>query len=194
MHSCPFGYVTESPNFSRNEKLQMAVAVESRESNDLNYSNAVKSATKSVNNTHQAATNKKPGENSKGTGGISQHAQRSIVICDEQENVSTSESDGFIGVKRARVNTKRFFLSGIAENVTREMILSYLSKREVNPTLLRIFSSRRKGTVSAKLNVRISDANTISKDNFWPKFVVCKPWLSKEKLSKDNAEKTKTNE
>ena len=107
---------------------------------------------------------------------------QSVVIPDDHENIEPSETNGFIGVERTRVRTKRFFLSGMAENVSAELISAYLSKRNINPTLLRVFPSCRKGTNSAKINVRISDVGTLSKDNFWPKFVVCKPWLLKEKL------------
>ena len=56
---------------------------------------------------------------------------------------STSDSDGFIGVKRRRANVKKFFLSGIADTVTTETILDYLQKRNIHPTQLRLFSSRR---------------------------------------------------
>ena len=105
-----------------------------------------------------------------------------VVIPDDHENIEQSETNGFIGVERTRIRTKRFFFSGIAENVSAELISAYLSKRNINPTLLRVFPSRRKGTNSAKIYVRTSDVGTLPKDNFWPKCVVCKPWLSKEKL------------
>ena len=70
---------------------------------------------------------------------------------------STSDSDGFIGVKCRHANVKRF-LSGIADTVTTETILGYLQKRNIHPTQLRLFSSRRKGTTSAKLNVLASES------------------------------------
>ena len=45
-----------------------------------------------------------------------------------QEKSKQSESDTFIGVKRTRVYTKRFFLSGIAENVSKDTIIRFLQR------------------------------------------------------------------
>ena len=70
----------------------------------------------------------------------------------QQDNVS---SDGFIGVKRKRQSTKMFFLSGIADSVSAQDILSYLEKRDIKPTYLSLFKSIRKGTVSAKLQIKV---------------------------------------
>ena len=103
---------------------------------------------------------------------------------------STSDSDGFIGVKCRRANVKRFFLSGIADTVTTETILDYLQKRNIHPTQLRLFSSRCKGTKSAKLNVRASESLALTENDFWPKFVSCKPWLTKGKSDKQRQDKT----
>jgi hypothetical protein len=116
-----------------------------------------------------------------------ENAKTPAAISDDQ--VSTETSEGFIGVQRTRIRTKRFFLSGIAGNVTSETISDYLTGRGISPTLLQVFPSRRKGTVSTKVNVRVADVETITRDNFWPKFVVCKPWISKEKFHlKNNVE------
>lgn len=106
------------------------------------------------------------------------------IVSDEQSNPSTTDYDGFTGVKRKRMNIKRFFLGGIADHVTAEMILGYLEQKNIRPTQLRVFSSRRKGTISAKLNVKAVNSAAICKDEFWPKFVICKPWMTKEKLGK----------
>ena len=85
---------------------------------------------------------------------------------------------------------KRFFLSGIADTVTTKTILNYLQKRNIHPTQLRLFSSRRKGTKSAKLNVLASESLALTENDFWPKFVSCKPWLTKGKFDKQRQDKT----
>ena len=69
-------------------------------------------------------------------------------------NERIDDSDGFIGVKRKRNRIKKFFLSGIAENVNDQDILCYLEKRKVIPTYLSLFKSKRKGSISAKLHVQ----------------------------------------
>ena len=53
---------------------------------------------------------------------------------------SSCDSDGFVGVVRNRTRTKKYFVSGIAENVNENHILSYLREREITPTYISIFS------------------------------------------------------
>ena len=93
--------------------------------------------------------------------------------------------DGFKGVERRRNRVKRLFLSGIAEQVEEKHIRAYMEKRNVNPTYISILKSRREGTVSAKVNIRASDAKLVSVEKFWPKFIQCKPWRSNDKRSND---------
>ena len=77
-------------------------------------------------------------------------------------------------------------MSGIDEKVSNEMISSYLNQRGIHSTLLKVFKSKRKGTISAKLHVSQVDSIAILQDNFWPKYVSCRSWLSKEKIEKAN--------
>ena len=90
----------------------------------------------------------------------------------------------FVGVERNRMKTKAFFLSGINDKVTPKQIHDYLCHRNIIPTLLNVFPSKRKGTISAKLNIKIKDLAGLSEPNFWPQFVRCRPWVSREKFSK----------
>ena len=86
--------------------------------------------------------------------------------------------DGFIGVERKRNKTKQLFLTGIAENVKEYQIQSYLEDRDVTPTRITIFQSKRKGTISAKVNILPASLALVQHEHFWPKFVTCKPWQS----------------
>jgi hypothetical protein len=79
----------------------------------------------------------------------------------------------FVGVERNRMKTKAFFLSGINDKVTPKQIHDYLCHRNIIPTLLNVFPSKRKGTISAKLNIKIKDLAGLSEPNFWPQFVRC---------------------
>ncbi|CAB4002978.1 Hypothetical predicted protein [Paramuricea clavata] len=90
----------------------------------------------------------------------------------------------FVGVERNRMKTKAFFLSGINDKVASKQILDYLCHRNIIPTLLNVSPSKRKGTISAKLNIKIKDLAGLSEPNFWPQFVRCRPWVSREKFSK----------
>ena len=84
--------------------------------------------------------------------------------------------DGFIGVERKRNKTKQLFLTGIAENVKEYQIQSYLEDRDVTPTRITLFQSKRKGTISAKVNIPSASLPLVQHEHFWPKFVTCKPW------------------
>ena len=83
-------------------------------------------------------------------------------------------------MKRNQSKARRFFLSGSDEKVNAEVISHYLQQRGF--TLLKVFQSKRKGTVSAKLHVSLADSTTILQDNFCPKYVRCRCWLSKGKM------------
>jgi hypothetical protein len=96
-------------------------------------------------------------------------------------------SDGFIGVKRKRNGIKKFFLSGIAENVKDQDILCYLEKRKVIPTYLSLFKSKRKGSISAKLDVPANACSLIKNETFWPKFVKYKLWKTTSSDGRNNS-------
>lgn len=117
-----------------------------------------------------------------------QHQQQQQQKQQQQGEVEVERGDSsdgpFIGVERKRRKVKRFFLSGIAENVTINQMYDYLKSRNIFPTHLRTFSSKRKGTIGAKLNVLYSDSSKVLQTGFWPKFISCKPWLTKSHLEK----------
>ena len=107
-------------------------------------------------------------------------------------NKSEICADGFVGVGRRRNRTKRIFLSGIASNVNEKHIKSYLEQRNINPTYISVFPSKRKGTVSAKVHIPSVDLPLLQHEDFWPKFVICKLWKSKETLEKTTKRKPQT--
>ena len=89
--------------------------------------------------------------------------------------------DGFIAVERKRNKSKKFFISGIAENVTQTQIVSYLEQRSITPTYISVFASHRKGTLSCKIHIPSASSSLVLEENFWPKHVKCKPWQEHKK-------------
>ncbi|CAB4028233.1 Hypothetical predicted protein, partial [Paramuricea clavata] len=77
-----------------------------------------------------------------------------------------SLDDEFIGVQRNRVKTKRYYIGGIAETTKKETILQYLNGKGISPTLFNLFTSRRKGTLSAKMNVHAEDVEKMIVEDF----------------------------
>lgn len=150
---------------------------------DINLTSAEKTTTEedqatyaNVVASHPAQINCKYMENSKAInkpGHAPQSPQR-------KTDGSTSDPVGFIGVERKRNKTKKFFVTGIADNVKESQILSYLERRKIIPTYFSIFPSQRRGTLSFKINVPSAVSSLVQEVDFWPKFVSCKPWRSKE--------------
>ncbi len=88
------------------------------------------------------------------------------------------EGGEFRGVQR-EYRTKRMFISGIADTVKRDRIGEYLLDKGVRTSVIRIFSSSRKGTVSARINVFKEDLEKIEAKHFWPRGVSCRPWMTR---------------
>ena len=89
---------------------------------------------------------------------------------------SSCDSDGFVGVVRNRTRTKKYFVSGIAENVNENHILSYLREQEIIPTYISIFRSKHRGSLSAKINILKAVCSSVEQKGFWPMHLSCKPW------------------
>ena len=93
------------------------------------------------------------------------------------EELKSSDDDFFTGFTRKR--SLRYYLSGIGVKSTRSGIMSYLEKKGVRATYLRIFQQRERARfLSAKLNVSDECASIVETDNFWPPGVLCRKWIS----------------
>ena len=54
---------------------------------------------------------------------------------------------------------------------------------------MRLFKSKRKGTVAVRVNVKSADFERVSDNEFWAKHVYAREWLSKAKwLNKSNTD------
>lgn len=93
------------------------------------------------------------------------------------ETLDTPYENTFIGVTRNR--TARYYLSGIDYRSTRSGILHFLETKGVTVTYLQIFKSKGNTQfITAKINVKSSDAEFVVNKNFWPKGVKCRQWYS----------------
>ena len=100
-------------------------------------------------------------------------------------NLSKDPSEGFVGVKRKRKNYRQFFLSGISKDVNDSQIALYLAKRNVIASHISLFPSKRLGTISAKVGIPQASVSKVQGQNFWSKFVCCKPWQHKDNMKPD---------
>ena len=88
-------------------------------------------------------------------------------------------------------NTRNFFLSGIAEGVKESQIYSYLVERNITPTMVSTFQSKRKRTMSAKIHIPLTRSLAVLEKNVWPEFVYCKPWQQKVDKRQNTLQKNK---
>ena len=100
----------------------------------------------------------------------------SITVEEILDNSLDGDPDGFVGVTSKRKKIKKFFLTGIAASVKESHILTYSGKRDLKPTYISIFNSKRKNTISAKIHFPSVVSSIIEQDDFWPRFVRCRPW------------------
>ena len=92
--------------------------------------------------------------------------------------------DGFNEVERKRKRSKRFFLSGIDENVKESQICPYLAEKNIVLSKVSMFQSKRRGTISVKIHIPSDFSSLVLSENFWPKFICCKLWEQKGKKLK----------
>ena len=92
-----------------------------------------------------------------------------------EEMLSNTSTDDFVGVQRKRKKFKSFFVSGISELVKEKQISSYFSRRNVIPSHISVFPSKRKGTIWAKIGIPIASISKVHEKTFWPMYVYCKP-------------------
>lgn len=101
-------------------------------------------------------------------------------------SIQHTDEEFFTGVSRKK--TARFYMSGINAKSTRNGIWSYLTKRGVHVTYLRLFNTKNNARViSAKLNVSTSSADLVESSDFWPKGVHCREWLSNREWYRSDA-------
>ena len=132
---------------------------------------ALDSGSKIINHLVSSGSAKKSKLNTKTS--VTNQEQKSKA---SDSTIHNDADNGFIGVERKRNKIKQLFLTGIAENVKENQIQSYLVDRNIIPTRITIFQSRRKGTISAKVNIPSALFPLVQQQYFWPKFVTCKPW------------------
>ena len=107
-------------------------------------------------------------------------------IDSKKDNVSCEETD-FVGVQKHKI--KRLYLGGVREGVNEQSITNYMGKKGISPTFIRLFKSKRKGTVAVRVNVKTVNFERASDNDFWPKHVYAREWLSKPKwLNKNNTD------
>lgn len=72
-------------------------------------------------------------------------------------------------------------LGGVREGVSTEKITKYMAERNVKPTFIRLMKSKRRGTISVRVNVVAKDFSTVKETDFWPEGVHARPWVSSTK-------------
>lgn len=123
-------------------------------------------------------------QTAKGTS--SGNKQNSLVeIHGDHSEITNASDDLFIRVEKRRI--KRLYLGGVREGVTVNLISNYINKKGITPTFVRLMRSKRKGTVAVRVNVLSEDFERASQQDFWPKHVYVREWLSNQKWVNKNS-------
>lgn len=96
------------------------------------------------------------------------------------------DSGSFVGVERRSI--KRVYLGGVREGVNVGLITTFMERKGTSPTFVRLFSSKRKGTVAVRVNVNKEDFDRVLENEFWPEHVYARPWVSKQNWLKKSSE------
>ena len=174
-------------DLSHNENLNINLNASTNDSTHLNcqkptYANALK-----LNPASKTALENSSPYNEKCIGNSLPSGSKAKR--DSQATAPNNSEEGFIGVERKkRRKHKQFFLSGIAESVNKDQIYSYLSARNITPSNISTFRSKRRSTISAKVSIPLASSSDVLGENFWPKHVSCKPWVQNERKGKPIAQ------
>ncbi|XP_066299001.1 ELKS/Rab6-interacting/CAST family member 1-like [Branchiostoma lanceolatum] len=102
------------------------------------------------------------------------------------KNCADSHTDfsDFVGIERNRLRRKRFFLGYMKKTETeslQSMILKYAQSKGVQLSFVRVMNSRQKDIAFARINVLLHQAHMVVKEDFWPKGVKCREWMSERR-------------
>jgi hypothetical protein len=134
----------------------MAINIESEDPNDnsnddrseITFAAVVK---QKANHTEESNTKRSGSENN---GNSIEHGltnQNQWEVNNNQQIVLEDNTNSeFVGVARRVV--KRLYLGGAREGATSELVTEYMERKGISPTVIRIFKSKRKGTVAIRVN------------------------------------------
>jgi hypothetical protein len=74
------------------------------------------------------------------------------------------ETTDFVGVQRQKI--KRISLGGVREGTNANVNKRYMQEKGISPTFVRLFNSKRKGTVAVRINVKNDEFERVSEDDF----------------------------
>ena len=99
----------------------------------------------------------------------------------EHDHLDTEDDDFSAHVRK---RSKRFFIGGFKDTMSIQKMNTYVNARGPRVTMIRRFQSKRSpDDVIFRVNVEDNDnVHLVEERGFWPRGVVCKPWLSRGAL------------
>lgn len=90
-----------------------------------------------------------------------------------------------------RKRSRRYYVGGYDNTISQDYISRLVTRKGLKVTCVRIFPTRRQDNkVTIRLNVEADgNADLVLRRGFWPRGIVCHPWLSRTALRRrrDNA-------
>jgi hypothetical protein len=161
----------------------MAINIESEDPNDNDNRSEITFAAvvkQKANHSLESNTKRSGSENN---GNSLEHGltnqNQSEVNNNQQIVLEDNTNSECVGVARRVV--KRLYLGGAREGATSELVTEYMERKGISPTVIKIFKSKRKGTVAIRVNVNSRDYQRVLQNDFWPENVYARPWVSQAK-------------
>ena len=98
---------------------------------------------------------------------------------DYYKTASCEEGEDGEFTKFIRKRTKRFYVGGFLKSVDESIIGSYIERRGIKVSLITIFRPQRSECAVIRVNVEANRSDELTVNGFWPRDVICKPWMSK---------------
>lgn len=97
----------------------------------------------------------------------------------------TDDSDDIEFAQYVKKRAKRYYLGGFKPTITPARIETYVRKRGVKVTWVRIWPSKRNpNNVVIRVNVEDNcNVQLLEKRSFWPRGVICRPWVDHHERS-----------
>ena len=105
----------------------------------------------------------------------------SDIACDDKGNDDYDDDDFTECVIK---KTKRFYLGGFRSSIKTQKLVNYVTNRGLKVTMIRVFGLGSGRSVTIRLNVETKNSGKLLESGFWPRGVICRPWISKKQYMK----------
>jgi hypothetical protein len=112
---------------------------------------------------------------------LSQPANHSYSMHDNLENTRDCDLSYDDFYEHIRRRTERYYVGGFKPSISEDKIARYVRSKGLTVTKVSIFRNDKRKTTVVRVNVEDDGtADNLTEDStFWPRGIICRPWLSR---------------